>query len=297
VVNLCTAAQRVQGQGFLRVTRKTASQLGYSSEMPPVFRRVPAAFSLVAALVLAPALSAQAITGEKQTTLLTTARAQYYNLRMAGVKSFHCDVDVDWPGFFAILTGSKLADDDPALKNVKQIKISFTNDLTSGSTVEWNAPEAKGDAAAMDQMKNGFKQMLNGFFEAWKPSLNGTLIPLKSSSLIATSTGYVEDASDADGSAKLTFDKDLKITHMNTESPAQITEMDTTFESSGKGLILTAIAADYRQPVTAPAVHLIMKTNFIPVEGYLIPGDLLVSITNVLSFNMKFSGCTVQKAE
>jgi hypothetical protein len=214
------------------------------------------------------------------------------------VKSFHCDVKVDWPAFFTVVTGKAVPADDPAVKKVEAIKISFTNDLSSGSTVEWTLPSGSTESdAGMAQMKSGFIQMMGGFFQTWNRSLNGTLIPLAPRTLSPSANGYTLDDGNGIDIDKLFLDKDLRVTRLLSQTSTATATVETNFQSSPKGLLLIDVTAEYHQPPSAPAVNLIMKTSFAPLGDFLIPDTLAVSIPNALAFIMKFTACTVQKAQ
>jgi hypothetical protein len=214
------------------------------------------------------------------------------------VKSFHCDVEVDWPAFFSVITGKTVPSDDLAVKKMQAIKISFTNNLSGGATVEWTPPSGSSDSTAgIDQMKTGFVQMVTGFFQTWNGSLNGTLIPLAPRTLAPNANGFTVDESNGTDTEKLLLDKDLKVTEIISKKPEATATVETNFQSSPKGLLLMDVTAEYHEPPSAPAVHLTMKTTFAPQGDFLVPDSLAVSIPNALAFNMKFTNCTVQKAE
>jgi hypothetical protein len=139
------------------------------------------------------------------------------------------------------------------------------------------------------------KQTLDGFFQSWMPSLNGTLITLTPSSVKATATGYVI----VDGASKaideLTLDKKLVIHHLSTTSAKINGELDTTYTPSAKGLLLTKLDGTYQGSGDGPATHVTMSATFQPVESFQLPDSLTFVVANVATFKMRLVDCTVQK--
>jgi hypothetical protein len=256
-------------------------------------------FAVMAVLAAAAPLGtpAQAVSGEARTTLLTTARSQYYNLRAAGVKSFACNVDVDWNGLFTSVNGKPPVADDPLVQYLTKSRFSVKTELGGSTEATWTNPGAApaGAEKPAQQMQGGLKQTLEGFFDAWMPSLNGTLIAMSPKSLNTTAEGYVLDDSTEKEMDQVTMDKKLVITHLSTKSDAMHGEMNTTFTPSAKGLLLTTLDGVYQQPATAPGTHVIMSTTYQPVQNYQLPAAVKFTVENVATFKMQLTGCTVEK--
>jgi hypothetical protein len=251
----------------------------------------------VALCVLSHWLVAQETTGKEKTSLLLAAKARYYNLQSIGVKGFGCDVDVDWNSLFASAAGKEPAADDPMMKYLQAARLSFTNDLRGKGKVEWALkgvpPEGKEKAA--DELRSSLKQTLEGFLQAWTPFLNGDVIPQSPKTLKATPTGYVIDDGKENDVSEEVLDKDMTVKHLTAKTEALVVEMDSTFTSSPSGLLLTQMDATYQQPPTNPPTPLVMKTTFEPVDNFQLPATLTVIIPNVVTFKMRFTGCTVEK--
>jgi hypothetical protein len=139
--------------------------------------------------------------------------------------------------------------------------------------------------------------MLEGFFTAWNPTLNGKLITMMPSSFKPTDAGYLLDDSTPSVKDLISFDKNLRVTHLSSSSPELGFEADTTFKPSEHGLVMVNLEGDYRQPITSPAVHLSMTTAFGPVGKYFLPTKLEVGVPNFMRFNVNFTACTVQPAD
>jgi hypothetical protein len=258
----------------------------------------PRLLSLLAIIAIAVPANAQAVTGKAQTDLLTAARANYYNLRFQGVKSFTCNVDIDWDAMFKQFNGKALPADSPMMVYLAKSRLGVKETVTSGAEVTWansgTPPEELADSAS--QLRGGVKQMLDGFFQAWTPNINGELFGNGVTGVTATDTGYLVTEKNPDKSTdKLTFDKNMLLSHISSTSANLSDEVGMTYSKTSQGWLVSAIEGDYRQPVTAPPTHITMQAEYQTVDGVQIPGVILLTVKNVAAFNLKLSGCIVEK--
>lgn len=265
--------------------------------MPP--RRYLSLAISIASLFAAPSihLQAQIVPAKDRLQILTAARSQYYNLRTAGLKSFICNVDVDWDALFISISGKPLPSDDPMMQYLDKSRLSLSVSTSGTSNVSWAntglPPEGKEEST--DKLRSGIKQTLDGFIQAWIPSLNGTLINLTAKSLTATPSGFLLDDGTANSPDILTLDKNYVVTHVSNKSEMMSGELDATFTSSEKGLLMSKLDGLYRQPASAPPTHVVMSATFQPVDSFLLPQELAFTVTNVAIFKMQLVGCTIQK--
>jgi hypothetical protein len=252
---------------------------------------------LVLAVVTYSAAAAQQLSAGDQKAMVAAGRAQYYNLRAAGLKSFHCDIELDWEALITAASGKTPPADDPMIRYLKSTRLGIQDDLLTTPVVEWAASGVppEGQEKRGDQMRDGLRQMIGGFLTAWSPSLNGTLIPLNPSTFQKTPGGY--EITDVTGAAKarIELDKDMKVTHISSSTDAIVGDLDTTFTPTKNGLVLTRMVSLTRQPPAAPPVSATMTATFEPTSEFLLPATLKIVITNVLSVDMQFDHCTVQR--
>ena len=258
----------------------------------------PRLLSFLAIVAIAAPAHSQAVTGEARTSLLTAARAQYYNLRFQGLKSFSCNVAIDWDSIFTQATGAPLPADNPIMAYLLKTRLGVKETVDSGAEVTWANSGTPPDALAqsVSQLRGGVKQMLDGFFEAWTPNINGDLFSKGVTSVTATNAGYqVEEKSEKNSTDTLTFDKNMLLGHISSTSPEVLAEIDTKYSPTPQGLLVSSFDADYRQPVSAPPTHVTMTTDYQKVEGFQLPNTIVLSVRNVATFKLKLTGCTVEK--
>jgi len=237
---------------------------------------------------------AQEVDPSKRAGLLAGANSVYYNMREAGLKSFHCNVDVDWQAMLAMGTAKKVAEDDPYLRYLRSARISITTDLVAKPRIDWanvgTPPEGKEKEA--QNLSGGVRSMLEGFLASWTPSLNGTLINQKPKSMEASGKGYVVRAADGDSEV---LDKNLHLIHTSTTTADLRAEMDTDFIKSPEGLLLTRLDGTYQQPPSAPGSHVIMTVSYQLSDGFHLPEKFTLTVQNVAAVSMNFTACIVQK--
>jgi hypothetical protein len=272
---------------------------GYSSHMSPRPRFALLLPSLLLTLVVLPMpqLHAQEVTGANRTQMLTAAKSQYYNLRAAGLKSFTCNVDIDWNALFTSINGKPLAPDGEMMKFLTGSLLSAHADLDGKTQVTWSNPGTPPEAIAKNanQIRDGLRQTLEGFFQAWMPSMNGGLVPVSPSSVKATPAGFVISDGSASETDEITMDKKYVISRLYNKSSTLIADMTTGFTASPKGLVMTRLDGTYQQPPTAPGTHVLMSATFQPVDTFQLPGSLVFTVDNVATFKMQMVGCKVEK--
>jgi hypothetical protein len=235
----------------------------------------------------------------EQTALLYRARSQYYDLTIAGIKEYDCYVQPDWDAFFTNNNNGKPPDDSPWHQYLRQAHLVFVAPLNGTATIKWvdPVPPPHGKEQFARDVQDGFHDVLDGFLAAWKPSLNGTLLPnVPVSNITPRGDGYTMTEHDEEGrTTDITMDKSLHVTHLSTRSPKLTAEIDTKYEPSPKGLLLMELDSLTHSPPTAPEKHSIMRTTYADVDGALVPATLTIITGSGTQILMKFPHCSVQK--
>jgi len=258
----------------------------------------PRILSLLVLVAIAAPANPQALSSKDKEQLLVTARAQYYNLRFQGLKSFSCNVDVDWDAIFTQAAGATLPADNPMMAYLLKSRLGVKENVDSGAEVTWaNTGTPPEDMAqSVNQLRGGVKQMLSGFFETWTANINGDLFSKDVTSVTATNGGYlVEEKSTGGGDDTLTFNKDMLLSHVSNKSAGVVTEIDPRYSKTPQGLLVNDIEADSRQTAAAPPTHVSMTTDYQTVEGFQLPNMIVLSVKNIATFKLKLTGCTVEK--
>ena len=266
----------------------------YYVRMSSLLRKTIAApVCLLACSPLHTAAQAQAPTPASR---IEQARTLYYTPTSAGLKSFHCDVTVDWKDLLARFGAGDLPATDPTLVYLQSLKLSLDDNLTGVGGLNWVPPAgASPEDDSVAKIHGGMMQMISGFFQSWNPFLNGSYIPNLNATTTARPEGDGILVHSGDDSTSVTehFDKNMLVTEMHvTTSTADVTA-HPTFLSTPKGLIISSLKSEVHQPPAAPAMTVTMSSTYAPVSTYQLPATLTFSVQNVGDFNFKLSACQI----
>ena len=234
----------------------------------------------------------------RQAGLLEQARARYYDMQSAGAKSFSCNVEPEWDTFFA---SGRRSPDSPFHVYLRQARLRFTQPLQGESQVTWIGPAGPpppGTEAAAKQMEQSFHAMVDGFLQAWKPTLNGTMLPAQLvNNFTPYGDGYQLVVKDEEGRETLvTLDHSLNIHHLSVNGVKLHVEADTVFAPSPKGLVLTRIdTVSQPKGSTEPADRSSLEVTFADVAGFELPASMTVR-TGSIVIPMHFTGCQVSRS-
>jgi hypothetical protein len=254
--------------------------------------------TLVASVCLS-AISLPAALGQTPAPTLESrlqlAKALYYTPTTTGLKSFHCDVTVDWKDLLSRFGAPNLPADDPHLVYLQSTKLSIDDDLSGAGTLNWSSPATGDMDDSIGKIRGGMEQMISGFFQSWNPFLNGTYIPALDATTTAKAEGdgVLVHSGDASNDVNEHFDKNMLLTEMHVITPALDVNAHPTFLDTPKGRLITTLKSEIHQPPTAPALEVTMSSTYAPVATYQVPAILTFSVQNVGDFTFKLSACQV----
>ena len=232
---------------------------------------------------------------------LTVAHAQYYTPTTSGLKSFHCDVAIDWKATLTRLSGTEIADNNPGLVFLKTVQLSTNDNLRGNGELVWTNPveppaERK---AAMQQIQDGLQATFTGFFQSWNAFMNGSMVPFPDNSVTVTNSGDGVHLNGKTGAAAIDedYDKNMLLTKVVVTSPANTVLMTPTYISSENGLLISSVESQIHQPPTAPATDVSFRVEYAKVDSYQIPSRVVVVVKNAGLFDFAFNACKVSQAD
>jgi hypothetical protein len=226
---------------------------------------------------------------------LQLAKALYYTPTTSGLKSFHCDVTVDWKDLLARFGAPNLPATDPHLAYLQSIKLSIDDDLTGAGTLNWTSPASGDMDDSVGKIRGGMEQMISGFFQSWNPFLNGSYIPALDATTTAKAEGdgILVHSGDASNDVNEHFDKNMLLTEMHVTTTAVDVKAHPVFTDTPHGRLITTLNSEVHQPPTAPALNVTMSSTYAPVATYQLPAVLTFTVQNVGNFTFRLTGCTV----
>ena len=232
---------------------------------------------------------------------LAAAHAQYYTPTASGLKSFHCDVSIDWKAMLSRFSGTEVSDDNPALTLLQTVHLAINDNLRGNGELEWTSTaEPPADRkSSMQQIQDGLQTTISGFFQSWNAYMNGTMIPLPDSTVTVTSSG---DGVHLSGTSKDTtfdedYDKNMLLTKVLVASPNLTVLAKPTYTSTEDGLLVSSVTSQIHQPPTAPETEATFRIEYAKVDSYQIPSHIVIDIKNTGIIELRLNSCTVTAAD
>jgi hypothetical protein len=225
----------------------------------------------------------------------------YYTPTSAGLKSFHCEAAIDWKSMLTRLSGVNVPDDNPALKFLQTVHLSVDDELRGNGSLGWSsesdAPQDK--AAAIQQIQDGLKSSVSGFFQTWNAYMNGSMVPIPDSTVTLTNAGEGIHLSGASNGSSFDedFDKNMLLTAVRVVNPEMKVLATPTYASTPDGLLVSAVTSQISQPSTAPPTQAIFRIDYAKVEAFQIPSRVVFDVKNTGVIEIGFNSCRVSVAD
>lgn len=232
---------------------------------------------------------------------LAAAHGQYYTPTASGLKSFHCEASMDWKALLSRFTAKDIPDDNPALRFLNTIHLAVDDDLHGSGSLEWTYVTDPPDnlKAGVDQIRDGLKTSVSGFFQSWNAYMNGSMVPLPDKTVTVTKSG---EGVHLNGTAKdMTidedFDKNMLLTQALVVTPNLKVLAIPTFTSSPDGLLISTVLNKVNQPPTAPETQATFRIEYAKVDAFQVPSHLVFDIKNTGLIEIGFNSCKVAVAD
>lgn len=124
---------------------------------------------------------------------LAQAFKLYYSTKQVGLDGVDCDVHPDRITLFTSSNqGARIADDDPHIATLKELRTALHAHLRGSSTMEGNrplSPDKPLDAETttmLEQLHQATEQNLQGFLQFWTPFVDRSAVPASGDGLKTT---------------------------------------------------------------------------------------------------------------
>ncbi|MFZ0746806.1 MAG: hypothetical protein WAM85_20540 [Terracidiphilus sp.] len=232
---------------------------------------------------------------------LSGAHAQYYTPTASGLKSFHCDAEMDWKAMLTRWSGKEIRDDNPFLKYLQSVHLSVSDEFRGQGTLEWTGTTAPptGKEEAVEQVQHGLQTAVSGFFQSWNAYMNGSMVPLPDSTLTVTQSGEGVHLSGAAKDMQIDedFDKNMLLTQTLVVSPTVRVLATPTYVPTTDGLVVTSVKSLVNQPPTAPQTEATFRIDYAKVDSFQIPSRIVLDVKNTGVIEIGLSGCQITTAD
>ncbi len=224
--------------------------------------------------------------------VLKNAKASYYTLQAQGFKGFKCTVAPNWEKIMKDIN----APNDGKLALLQPVRFSVSIDEQGQSTITpFTTTGAKVDPS-IDQMINGFKDMLAGFYQTWTSIVLSGPFSEDATGLTLQQDGdnYRIVGKDGASDVVINLTKDYVITEMNVTAEGTDIKMFPKFAKTDKGLLMTDIDSDINHGQQRVAFGI----KYQEVQGISLPGQTWIKVTlpaQVVAVEMTFSNYEVTK--
>jgi len=232
---------------------------------------------------------------------LMAAHALYYTPTASGLKSFRCDGNIDWKSMLTRFGGTEISDDNPVLKFLQSVHLSITDDLKDSGALEWTSAgdPPKDKEAAINQIQEGLKTSVSGFFQSWNAYMNGTMVPLPDSTVNVTKSGEGVHLSSVAKESQFDedFDKNMLLTQVLVVTANVKILATPTYASTPDGLLVSAVTSEVSQPPTAQPAEAIFRIEYAKVDTFQIPSRIVFDIKNTGVIAIGLSACQASVAD
>jgi hypothetical protein len=232
---------------------------------------------------------------------LTSAHAQYYTPTASGLKSFQCDASIDWKAMLTRVTGTDIPDESPGLKYLQSIHLSVADDLHGKGSLEWTSPASppEGSGESLQQTRDGLQASIAGFFQTWNAYMNGSMVPLRDSTVTVIKAGEGVHLSGASKDVKFDedYDKNMLLTQVLVDGPSVRVLAIPTYVSSPDGLLVSSVKSVVNQPPSAPQVEATFRVEYAKVDSFQIPSRIVLDVKNTGVIDFALNACHVSVAD
>jgi len=216
----------------------------------------------------APARAPVASAPVTKEALLRKAETSYYVLQSLGLKSFNCTVVPDWPKFIS---------DSGQLALVSPVRYSAVIDQQGASTVTAYRTDDAATDPSVNQIVDGVKQTVEGFFQTWNNMVLSGIFSAASDPNLAYSTdmtGYHLKGTDGGTSVELTLTRDALLTVMKVVTPDSTVVMQPKYTKTPNGLLLTSA----NSVVNNGAQTVDFQIDYQLIEGLELPSKVAYQV-------------------
>ncbi len=212
---------------------------------------------------------------------------------MSGV---NCTISVDWPAFFNAVKLNPAPDRLKAIQNLK-IRSEAARGKSPKVTFEW----AGGSLDNKEQLEDGLKQVLGGFYQVYWNMIASS--PISNASELSKieplpDGGVKVYTSGQNINVFLIADKERTPTHYTIDSPSMNGTIDLHYASSPKsvaGDLRRISSMDLTEQIGTSKLNVKLVLDYQEVDGFYVPKHVRYDLVGAYSMEMDFSDCSASE--
>ncbi|HEY6377014.1 MAG TPA: hypothetical protein VIX90_15955 [Edaphobacter sp.] len=226
---------------------------------------------------------------QSESDIKTIEKARSMYLTGPVPSSISCGVAMDWDALFQQLKLEQTDETKARIEKVKGLKISVVSH-------DADHTEVKIDGDSTNQLSDGLRQQLQGFFKIFWTQSYGRLLEVKPGEhfeLTTTPEGYVMKSAKGEAKAVIDMDKSYRITRTNFESPQMSGAGTFGFVAGEDGLFRFR---NFDETLQFGENKLVVNINldYQKVGPYEVPQRIHMALPGSFSFDYTLKGCEVK---
>jgi hypothetical protein len=234
--------------------------------------------------------------------IIRQARQSYYNLPRQGLFEVQVAVTPDWTAVLREELKSDVPPGHPALKLLNGLHFWLALDQKGAAKISHQidaTPASQESLNGLNQTVSGVEQMLSGYAQSVGPFLFTSPFPEVESEYQLEEQGdqYRITYKEGDFNVTTIMKKDFAITDLQVAGPAFTASVKPQFTKTDTGFLINSYQSDY-QFAQGKESHLAVRMEYNNVEGFQLPGKLLVDATangRTHKWQLQFSDYQVKK--
>ncbi len=208
--------------------------------------------------------------------IIRRAERAYYHIKVAGLKSIHCEAAPEWDSMVTQLEPPS-ADRDRILALVKQLHFEVTVGPDGRATIQHSFSGQPPDSKMTARVQNAassIEQAVNGFFQLWGPFAFGTYFPPPGMAYELENSGgqYLLTLKNGQTESLTRMSRAFEITEMDDTTPQYHVTMRPAFSHGAEGLMLNSVKADVVMGTNHMAMA--MTVTYRKFQGVTLPASL-----------------------
>ena len=218
-----------------------------------------------------------------------------------GLKSFHCDVVLDWKTFLSALQDGPVSDGSEGLSYLRHTSLAIDDDLLTGGNLNWSnmTPVPNGESYGSAKLKRAMEDMFSVFYSLWNKFATGDMVTLTDdkTSIERWGMGYRLSIAQDESLVEETYDDKFLLQRFHTRSSSGDFEINPTFWNGPDGRLSSSIKTVTKSERMKEVEFATYLLKYQRVQMFELPSEVKIKLTGAPEFTFGFNNCSVRTQE